>query len=235
MTSLKSGLPADPLEVNFRYGLRHKTNGRQYRLGAGWIVAAGDVFEDEKSMNRLYESHMGVKAFRELLEVSQIVTYRISTNLVAEQTVSAKLKAELDRKLEAEHIFNYDAPEHIKTEYYQYHTRAKKSTYSCALHFKRKGTQKWLNSKKDAFKMEWFGYTWISADPYEMPSVLKGAARYHGFKWPQIRISGDCILFRSKADAMVFRLALEMPATFYDFEAIHMNYQATQKIDIVSS
>lgn len=237
MTSSTSGLPVDPLEVNFRYGLRHKTNGRQYRLGSGWLPSTGDMYENQLSLFSLYEAHLGAKAFRELLEVSQIVKYRISTSFEREHVVPSKLKGELDRKLEAENIFASDAPEYIRGEYFNYHTRGgpAKSTYHYAFQFPRKTTQKWLNSKKDKFKLEHFGYTWVSADIFEIQGVIKGIAKMHGLKYPQVRAHFDTLLFRTKTDAMVFRLALEMPATFFDFEAIHANFKATNKIDIAAS
>ncbi len=242
MTSIITELPTDPLAIAFRYGIRNTKTNRMYRLGAGWTPTGSanfDTCESEDALKRMYESSLGVKPFRELLDVAQIVKLRISTTYESAHVFPKSLKVQLDCKIDTINILESKAPDRIKSLFVDYHMRGgeKKSTYHYAFQFPSRGAAKWLSSKNKAFRKEFFGadWYWVSADFYGIEGLIKAIAKHCGYKYPQVRATNDVLMFRNKTDAMVFRLASELPTTFYDFTTIHSDFKTTKKLNLVPS
>lgn len=242
MTSIITELPADPLVVTFRYAIRNTKNNRMFRLGVGWLPANAtnfDMCESENMLKQMYEANLGAKPFRELLEVSQIVKLRVSTTYESAHMFPKSLKDQLDRKIDVINIQESKAPDRIKSLFVDYHMRGgeKKSTYHYAFQFPGRAAAKWLSSKDKAFRKEYFGaeWYWVSADYYGMEYLIKAMAKNLGYKFPQVRASNDVLMFKNKTDAMVFRLASELPTTFYDFTIIHSEFITTKKLNLVPS
>lgn len=235
---------SQPVEVSrdscfkstFHYTLRHKETSKIYILGVGWTetpTSAGQLFATERELYNHLVWTVGREPTIKLLAQGEIVQVRQTYFVNDTKPVDSKFLREMKKEQFAQEV-QAQGPDLVPVYYMSFHDRPKKAIYKFAMHYDSNKMKSWLKSNWKTVKPFMPSYLSGPSDLnyYWIGDLMKPLLKDAGLPYPQVKVNNSTILFRSKADAMMFKLKYSIPHKFYDFAEIRKDFDTTGKVTI---
>ena len=204
-----------------------------FGFGNGWVTqerADTFGFPSVAILVERLKNYLRPCLIKDFLTKHQIVSLKRTVEYVKDVEIPAKISAQLDKEARIDKaITELDMPSSVAQYYRDYHKRTpENSKYHDLFFFSYDYICNWVRKLSKDEQRQRFGTPWHYPDKYRYSRTLGGLIKPEGFKYPEIQYGPDFIVFRTKVQAIQFRLACQTNHQFkhYDFKKIYDEFEA---------